>query len=419
MSYREEIAVDKGIDNTLSFLLEGYHYISNRTNTFGRNMFKTRLLGGKLFICMVGEEAAEVFYDTHKFKRHGAAPKRVIQTLFGAKGLQTLDDNIHHHRKALFMDMMHKKSLKKINEIVKNEWIKALQNWEHQDEIVLYEEAKLVLTRSACIWAGVPLLKSEEIKRTKELSALFEAGGAIGARHIRGLIDRDRVEEWAAELITSVREGTINVEKDTPLYKISFHKDLKDNYLDVHIASVELINILRPIVAIAVYVVFCALGLKQFPEEREKLYQAGDRSYKNYVQEIRRYYPFFPMVIAQVKSDFLWKGHDFKKDTHVLLDIYGTNHHPDLWESPYHFQPDRFAKWHESPFSFIPQGGGDYESGHRCPGEWLTVNVMMTILKLLVHRMSYDVPEQNLTYSFTKMPSLPKSKFIMKNVRHI
>src|SRR5699024_6682625 len=112
MSYREEIAVDKGIDNTLSFLLEGYHYISNRTNTFGRNMFKTRLLGGKVFICMVGEEAAEVFYDTHKFKRHGAAPKRVIQTLFGAQGFQVLDGRCHHHPRALFMDTMHKKGLK-------------------------------------------------------------------------------------------------------------------------------------------------------------------------------------------------------------------------------------------------------------------------------------------------------------------
>src|SRR5699024_11251295 len=67
---------------------------------------------------------------------------------------------------------------------------------------------------------------------------------------------------------------------------------------------------------------------------------------------ICRYYPFFPMVIAQVKNDFLWKGHDFKKDTHVLLDLYGTNHHPDLWENPDHFQSQRFSNWDESPFSF-------------------------------------------------------------------
>src|SRR5699024_9428455 len=209
-------------------------------------------------------------------------------------GVVRSSDKTHHHRKSLFMDMMDKKSLKKMNDIIKSEWIKALQNWEHQDEVVLYEEAKLLLTRSACMWAGVPLLKSEEIKRTQELSALFEAACAIGARHLRRRMDRDRVETGAAEVINSVREGTINVNEDTPLYQIPFHKDLNDNYLDLNIASVVLINILRPIVAISVYVVFCALGLKQFPEEQEKLYKADDRPYKNYVQEIRRYYPFFP-----------------------------------------------------------------------------------------------------------------------------
>src|SRR5699024_8864806 len=155
------------------------------------------------------------------------------------------------------------------------------------------------------------------------------AGGAIGARHLRGRMDRDRVEKWVAELITSVREGTINVDENTPLYKISFHKDLKDNYLDLHIASVELINILRPIVAISVYVVFCALGLRRVPEGQEMLYKADVRLYNNYVQEICSYYPFYPIVIALVKNDFLGKGHDFKKYTHVLLDLYGTNNHPD------------------------------------------------------------------------------------------
>ena len=40
------------------------------------------------------------------------------------------------------------------------------------------------------------------------------------------------------------------------------------------------------------------------------------------------------------------------------------------------FSPDRFADWEGSPFGFIPQGGGDYLMGHRCAGEWVTVEVM-------------------------------------------
>lgn len=418
MPYREQIAIDKGIDNTVSFLKEGYKYISNRTTRYGRNMFETKLLGGKYFVCMIGKDAAEIFYDNDKFKRRGAAPKRILQTLFGEGGVQTLDGKSHHNRKALFMSMMTKKRLKDMNEIVKKEWLIALKKWEKKRQIVVYEEAKVVLARSACIWVGVPLLNKEEEKRAKELGAMFEAGGAIGIRHMRGRIDRKNIEKWAKELITSVREGTISVADDTPLYKISFHKNSAEELLDLHTASVELANLLRPIVAVSVYVTFCALALHQFPEEREKLYHANKHDYLCFIQEVRRYYPFFPMVIAQVKDHFLWGGHDFKKNTYVLLDLYGTNHHSDLWEAPYTFAPERFIKWENHPFSFIPQGGGDYDTGHRCPGEWLTVNIMTVVVDMLVHQMTYDVPHQNLTYSMKKMPSLPKSKFIIKNVQN-
>src|SRR5699024_9169687 len=122
--------------------------------------------------------------------------------------------------------------------------------------------------------------------------------------------------------------------------------------LDLHTASVELANILRPIVAIAVYVTFCALALYQFPEEQKKLQHANQHDYKRFVQEVRRYYPFFPVAVARVREDFLWKGHDFKKDTYVLLDLYGTNHHSDLWDKPDEFRPERFINWNDHPFSF-------------------------------------------------------------------
>lgn len=73
---------EKGIDNSLDLLKEGYTYITNRNQNLDSDVFQTRLLGQKA-ICMVGKEAAEIFYDTEKFKRKNAAPNRLIQTLFG------------------------------------------------------------------------------------------------------------------------------------------------------------------------------------------------------------------------------------------------------------------------------------------------------------------------------------------------
>lgn len=62
---------ERVLDNTLTMLLEGYHYIPNRRRRFQSDIFQTRLLGQKV-ICMGGEEAAEIFYDQEKFTRKGA-----------------------------------------------------------------------------------------------------------------------------------------------------------------------------------------------------------------------------------------------------------------------------------------------------------------------------------------------------------
>src|SRR5699024_10612900 len=90
----------------------------------------------------------------------------------------------------------------------------------------------------------------------------------------------------------------------------------------------------------------------------------------------------------------------------VLLDLYGNNHHPELWEQPNEFIPDRFKEWDKSPFDFIPQGGGDYITGHRCAGEWLTISVMQRCINVMVNKMDYNVPEQDLSLSMKEMPSI-------------
>lgn len=74
---------------------------------------------------------------------------------------------------------------------------------------------------------------------------------------------------------------------------------------------------------------------------------------------------FFPVSPAIVKKDFLWNGHHFKEGKLVLLDLYGTNHHHELWTNPNKFVPERFGNWNKSPFELIPQGGGNHIKGHR------------------------------------------------------
>jgi fatty-acid peroxygenase len=175
MSNTNQMPKEEGIDHSLSLLREGYMYISNRCRSFNSNIFETRLLGKKA-ICMVGKEAAEVFYDTEKFKRRGAAPNRVVQTLFGKNGVQVLDGQSHKQRKEMFMSMMSHDALKKLTEMTKEQWEIAVHKWEQMEQVILYEEVQEIMCRTACQWAGVPVQEDEVKGLTKKFRSIVRVG---------------------------------------------------------------------------------------------------------------------------------------------------------------------------------------------------------------------------------------------------
>lgn len=418
MKVGKEIPLDKSLDNTLTLLSEGFNFIPNRREQYQSDIFETRLLGQKA-ICFSGEEAAKAFYDEERFIRKGAIPKRIEKSLFGEKGVQTLDGAEHKQRKGMFMSIMTHENLDRLVSITEANWKAIVPKWQKKKEINLFQEATEVLFRVACDWAGVPYKERKVSGMAKDLAEMVDAFGGVGPRYQRGKFARKRMEKWVGDIINQVRTGKLTPPEYSAAYKISHHRDLDGELLDEKVAAVELLNIIRPIVAISIYIVFGAVALYQFPKTRAKI-KTGDQEYlKMFVQEVRRFYPFGPFLGARVRKDFLWEGYLFKKGTLVILDLYGTNHHPDLWNQPDNFLPERFKDWKGSPFNFIPQGGGDYDTGHRCAGEWVTVKVMQTTMDFLVNQIKYDVPDQDLSYSTVRMPTMPESGFNMTNVKGI
>ncbi|MCG1027465.1 cytochrome P450 [Virgibacillus halodenitrificans] len=418
MMEQRGIPKESGFDQSIALLREGYMYIPNRRHSFQSDLFETRLLGQKA-ICMGGKEATEIFYDNTKFKRSGAAPKRVQKTLFGENGVQTLDGEEHKHRKQMFMSLMSSERLEHLNNITYKHLDTMATDWEKKGQIILYEEAKKLMTRVACEWAGVPLWAKEVDKRADDLSIIIESSVSMGVNYRKGKQARNRSENWMKDLIAQVRNEERMPEEGTALYTIAWHRDLQGDLLEPDVAAVELLNILRPIVAIAIYISFTTLAVQQFPEQARKLKENGSDYYQMFVQEVRRYYPFFPFAGARVKENFTWEGFTFKKGTLTLLDLYGTNHDHRLWDNPDRFDPERFKTWEGSPFDFIPQGGGDHYLGHRCAGEWVTVRVMKVVLDYFVNRLDYQVPTQDLSFSMVSMPSIPKSGIKLTHVKKV
>lgn len=138
---------------------------------------------------------------------------------------------------------------------------------------------------------------------------------------------------------------------------------------------------------------------------------------QRFINEVRRFYRFFPSVTARVRLDFAWRGYRFEHGTRVLLDLYGTNLDARSCGAPDQFRPERFAHWDGGPFSFIPQGGGDQTSGHRCACEWITIALMKTAVNARCRQIVYDVPGQDLTIDVSRLPALPRSGFVIRNVR--
>lgn len=408
----------KALDSSLDLYNEGYLFIKNRIDQLHSDIFTVNLLAQKT-ICISGKEAAELFYDPELFQRKGVAPKHVQKTLFGENAIQSMDGKEHLARKSIFMSLASAENQKKITALVRQGLLESINKWENKNQIVIFNEAKCIICKAACTWAGIPLSESEINLRANDFSAMVDGFGGIGPRYYKGKIARGRTEDWIGRFIQDVRSGILNPEPDSGLFIMASLKDANGIQVDNSMAAKELINLIRPIVAVATYIAFTALALHEHPEFKDKLGSESDKAAEMFVQEVRRYYPFTPFLGARVKKDFSWNEYSIKKGTLVLLDIYGTNHDARLWENPNLFNPERFQNKVADPFDFIPQGGGDPSNGHRCPGEGIATEIMKTFLDFLINSIQYDVPAQDFSVNLSRIPTQPKSGFIISNIKRI
>lgn len=365
---------------------------------------------------MMGREAAEQFYSPGRFTRRDAMPVSILTLLQDEGSVMTADGEEHRRRKELFLSLMTPASMARIAELTAQHWRAAVKEWQRAGQIALFHEAHVPLCGAICDWSGLQLSRGEIRERAEEFEAMVEGTGSFGPRNWHGHRMRARTESWMRRMVEDVRSRKIQVRQGSAAEAICTFRTTGGDLLDTESAAVELINVLRPMVATARYVVFAAMALHEHPEWRERL-EASDEGLELFVDEVRRFYPFIPAMGGRVLKPFSWRDHPFAAGDWVLFDLYGTNHDERIWGDPETFRPERFRDRAPGMYDLVSHGAGDRRVTHRCPGEWMTVEVMKTVVRLLVREMRYDLPEQDLRIDLSRIPALPESRFVIANVR--
>ncbi len=402
------------LDRTIPLLLRGYAWLpAQRRDAAG--LVRTRLLG-RPAVALSGPDAVAFFYDERHVHRRDALPGPVLDTLFGRGAVHTLDGEPHRVRKAMFTGaLMDEEQVSRLIEAVLRHWRDTAGQWAERGPVVLFDEAAVVLAGAVGEWTGVPHAARTARSTAEDCVAMVDGFAAVGPRHLRARRARARQEARLARTVTRARaasvaragEGTV-----TALERIVRHRDADGQLLDPPTAAVELLNVIRPTVALTWWVTFAAHALHGRPDLRAELCAADTPAYETaFAHEVRRFYPFAPFAVGLAAADLDWHGVRIPRDTLVLLDLFGQNHDPGLWPDPYRFEPARFLGHPPPRDALVPQGGGDAREGHRCPGEDIAVRVLAVLCTELA-RMPLQVPDQDLRIPLHRIPTRPRSGFL-------
>lgn len=399
------------------FLAEGYAYISGRCDELGTDVFTSRL-GLVPVTFLRGAEAAGLFYTGELFDRTAAVPPTVMHLLQDKGSMQTLEDDAHRHRKRAFLSLMGPEAMRHLGDLYEEEWHRAMERLRRTGRgtaglpvtFTLHDEVVRILTATVCRWAGIPDERVDVKRRADELGMMVSRVASVGPRNAYAQWRRRGTERWATGLVEAVRAGELRPAEGTALEVLAHHRDTEGELLTPEVAGVELINVLRATVAVSRFIAFAAVALEQHPQWRERFAAGDEADLVPFVHEVRRFFPFFPAVPGRARRAFSWNGHAFHEGELVMLDLYGTNHDRRTWGDPEAFRPERFRgfRFEEHPTVLIPQGAGDHEDSHRCPGEWSTVELMTRAVRLLATSGLW-LPAQDLTIPLNRLPALPRS----------
>ncbi|XP_052072903.1 cytochrome P450 4B1-like [Mytilus californianus] len=121
-----------------------------------------------------------------------------------------------------------------------------------------------------------------------------------------------------------------------------------------------------------------------------------------FLKEVMRHHTPVPVISRMLDEPCVIEGVEIPKGSFIDMAIHHAHHHPDVWEDPWEFKPERFVgdKHHDmDPYSFTPFSAGP----RNCIGQAFAQNEEKVLIARLVNRFEISVDPDHEVEHFTEV----------------
>ncbi|HXH17469.1 MAG TPA: cytochrome P450 [Chitinophagales bacterium] len=386
-------------------------------------MLRFRMLRHKVYVINHPELARYVLQENHKNYHKGDA-YRVLALLLG-NGLINSEGEFWKRQRRLAQPAFHRDSLRRIGSIVTDSAMNMLQRWRKQNgqtinftremaALTIEIVAKALFTADVTpndintVWQSVNYLNGMAIRMIRNPLALpfwvplpsyLKSKSDIGKldKIVYGIIRKRRLGgTFAPDLLQLLLEA-----RDEETGESMTEQQLRDEVMTIFMAGHETtVNALS----------WTWYLLKQYPDIEKKLKGESEKISgmfpafddlqslkfgRQVIHESMRLYPPVYSIGRKMLSDDVIGNYFVPCDARILINIIGIHHHPQFWEQPENFRPERFENFDSkgnSRFAFIPFGGGP----RICIGNNFAMMEMQLINALLSRHVHLELMSRDI-----------------------
>lgn len=419
------------LGETPAFLSNVFRFLDQRRERHGP-VFKSHVLGRRVAF-LSGIEGAEAFYRSENITRADAHPYPFVD-LFGGINMEMYDGPRHFALKSMALSAFDHAAIAGYLPELERLIGATLTRLAGSGEFSATAELRRLSIEAIC--ANVmglspgPVTEAIRADYALVLTGLLSLPVALpGTPYARARAARDRL---LARIRALIAERRVAPAADGLSRLLSARAADGRVYTDQE-AALEVHHIV-----IAGFIVYALMaeGMRRLAEQpsllarcREEIraHAAGGpltlpalsrlEGITRVVLEAKRLSPLVPLAFGRARRSFDCGGFTIPDGWTVYLALSLNNRDGAIWREPERFDPDRFAPGRAEhlrhPMAFIPQGA-EPPTGHRCLGLDYSTILSVGFLALLIRGYEWDLPSQDLSYNWKRVPPEPRDGLRMR-----